>query len=574
MVLSACAGEATPTATAPATATTTAPTQANWWDKFGTPEYGGSLTLVTNAYAANFFDVTNFGGGEWQFWHESLFEPDWTVDRQIWSFNGMFTPDQYWSGALAESWDQTDAQTIIVHLRQGVHWQNKPPVNGREFTSDDVVQHYDRMRGTGSGYTEGVPMFMGMLSSWERVTATDKYTVVFRFKTPSAGVAFQSISDMACFNIIECPESVKEQGGALTDWTKAVGTGPFILTDFIANSAMTMSRNPDYWGTDPRHPENKMPYADKATLLIIPDSSTQLAALRTGKIDIMTGVTWQQSKSLKSTNPDILQFKMPAGGAGSAGVNTASGVSFRFDKAPFTDINVRKALNLAIDRKAIAEGYYGGTASLIPCGIITQTYKGFAYDYNDWPQSLKDEYSYNPTKAKELLAAAGYPNGFKTNVVAATTDDLQLLQAFKDYFKDIGVDMEIRAMDTVAAHAYTEAGKHDQMIAGGGGFTWPPTRVIDQYYSKSPNAGSYGINDAGYDAIRDKFWSANSPDEAAKALMEADKYIIENHFIVVGPESFGYNVCQPYVKGYSGEALLWGQKWLYSRLWIDQALKH
>ena len=72
------------------------------------------------------------------------------------------------------------------------------------------------------------------------------------------------------------------------------------------------------------------------------------------------------------------------------------------------------------------------------------------FPYEEWPQDLKDEYAYNPTAAKKFLADAGYPNGFKTNIVADTAGDMDLLQIVKSYFAQVGIDMEIRPMDSAS----------------------------------------------------------------------------------------------------------------------------
>ena len=80
----------------------------------------------------------------------------WT--RQYSTINLDFRPSDYVKGYLAESWEFTDPSTFVVHLRQGIHWQNIPPVNGREFTADDVVYHYDRMFGLGDGFTKPSPV--------------------------------------------------------------------------------------------------------------------------------------------------------------------------------------------------------------------------------------------------------------------------------------------------------------------------------------------------------------------------------------------------------------------------------
>jgi peptide/nickel transport system substrate-binding protein len=557
-------------------AATSGSTTTKWWDKYGTPQYGGKITFAGGFRGLN-LDVYQMVAVDNDFWYEALFTPSWTVDRQTWNMTSMFIPEQYWSGNLAESWTITDPATITIQLRQGIHWQNKAPVNGREFVASDVQSHYDRLLGTGGGYTEPAPMYAGMVSNWESVTATDKYTVVFKFKNGS-DQNFQSIADNVALNEIEAPEWVALGGGPsatmdisttdnpLTDWTTAVGTGPWMLTDFISGSTLTFSKNPDYWGYDPRYPQNQLPYADTLTLLVISDSSTRLSALRTGKIDTInsgaTAVTWQDEAQLLKTNPDM-QVQIIAAGA--------DGVGLRVDKSPFTDIRVRQALDMAIDREAIAKSIYGGSANPDPVGMIIPDYTGYAYAYADWPQSLKDQYAYNPTGAKQLLADAGYPDGFDTNVV--TTSDttlLQLMQIFKAYFTDIGVNMEINTMDTQAEQAYTRDGKHDQMSYQALASSAPPVRTIDSFYSKGSDAIYFGLinaPDTAYDQLHEQVSSAADLTTTMQIFQQMDKEIIQQHIIIAGTQYYNYMVWQPWLKGYGGEPTMWGQGLIWSRLW-------
>jgi peptide/nickel transport system substrate-binding protein len=499
-----------------------------------------------------------FGGGG--YFHEPLFDISWTLDRNIWSFNSNFIPDEYLKGNLAESWEIPDTQTIIVHIRKGVHFQDKPPANGRELTAYDYQTHYERTKRESQ-------MFAGMLADWESITASDDHTLVFKFSRPS-GQWLQAIADRGPFNCCEAPEWAALSEADRNDWRNTVGTGPWILTDFVQGSSYTYSKNPNYWGHDERHPQNQVPYADKLVSLCIPDSSTRIAALRTGKLDYLgvhqSYLNWQQAGSLAKTNPEIMQTTQPDG---------AAGMWFKLDKEPFTDINVRKAMNMAIDRATIAKTHYGGYAAGIPCGLISAAYKGYAFDYADWPQALKDEYTYNPTKAKQILADAGYPNGFKTNVVAATRDDMELLQIMKAEFKDIGIDMTINVLDVPTYEAMTRAGKHDQMCSASGGFTWNITRSIEQFYSKGPDAGQTNVNDPTYDELRDKFYAATDPAEAPQWVREADKRVIEQHWLVTVGEHYIFVVWQPYLKGYSGEYLFLTEHLTLARMWIDQALK-
>jgi len=344
-----------------------------------------------------------------------------------------------------------------------------------------------------------------------------------------------------------------------------------MYSDFTAGSGFKYVKNPDYWGTDPRYPKNKTPYADKLSLVIIPDESTRVAALRSGQVDTMGGggnttLDWKQQGQLIKTNPDLQYTKVTGGAVSIVG---------RLDKAPFTDVRVRKALNMAIDRKAIANSIYGGTSDGNPVGLVSATMVGYAYPYADWSQSLKDEYAYNPTAAKKLLADAGFPNGFNTNVVT-TAANTELLQVFKAYFQDIGVNMEIRPMDTAALESFIRDGKHDQMASGGGAQSFPPTRIVDLAYSKGTDATLFGLNlqpDANYDALHDAFLAATDANDAMKIMQNMDKYFIENHWAIEACERYNYVMWQPWLKGYSGEGAQWNQGVLWSRLWVDSSLK-
>jgi peptide/nickel transport system substrate-binding protein len=559
------------TTAVPATTTIPVTTASNWWDKFGKPQYGGSISVGTAGLSGINFDVFQMVGADNDFWYESLFEPSWTLDRQIWSMTAMYYPDEYWSGNLADSWTVNDPKTITVKLRQGVNWQNKAPVNGREFVASDVQAHYDRLLGTGGGYTKPAPMYAGMVATWDKVTATDKYTVVFKFKQPSA-LNFQSIADRLALNVFEAPEfaalTAAEGSNAdpKQDWHNAVGTGPWILTDFAANSYFTFSQNPSYWGHDPRYPQNQTPYADTLKLLVIPDSATRLAALRSGQMDIINnrsgGLTWQDAAQISKTNPDMQNKKIPT---------VAPCIAMKTSVKPFTDIRVRQALDMAIDRQAIAKSFYGGSANPNPVGMITAEYPGLAYTYAEWPQSLKDQYTYNPTAAKKLLADAGYSNGFQTNVIIpndATT--IQLMQLFKSYFSDIGVDMTINSVDAATHESMTRSGKFDQMDKQNFAAVMPPSRLIDIYYSKGSNAPFYGLNespDATYDDIRSQFVAAIDAKAATQIFQQMDKRVIEQHYVVSAPQPYTFIVWQPWLQGYSAEMTMWGQGITYSRLW-------
>jgi peptide/nickel transport system substrate-binding protein len=568
LVLASCAKPA-PTTTPPTTPPPTTPpptTQANWWDKFGEPQYGGTLMVRVSTNMDTKFDPAEWGGNIMAYW-ETLFYRDWTVDRNICDFKTEFVSPEYYKGGLAESWEQTDPQTVTVKIRQGIKWQDKPPMNGRELTADDVVYTYDRILGTGSGFTKPNPFYGMAVSNLERVVATDKYTVQFKLKNPAA-FSIYDVFDGGFFAIcIVAPELVEQ--GVLKDWHNAVGTGPYMLTDFSSGTVTTYVRNPNYWGYDERHPKNQLPYIDTVKEVVIPDNATALAALRTGKLDIleqMNAFYWQDAQSIAGTNPEIQRSVWPSPG---------QAIQMRCDREPFTDINVRKALQLAIDLKTIAQTHYGGYVSGAPEGLVSSSLKGFTLPYAEWPQELKDEYAFNPEQARKLLEAAGYPTGFKTNIIASTSaEDLELLQIIQSMFKDIGVNMEIITKDFADKRVYCQSGKHDQMSYWNtSGTTRPPQWDIIQLSSKDPGNCTYN-NDPQFDALVDQALAATTFDEAKRLCAEADQYALQQHWQISVFGTVSNIFWQPWVKENSGEFLIGAlAPFYYARWWIDQSLK-
>ena len=114
-----------------------------------------------------------------------------------------------------------------------------------------------------------------------------------------------------------------------------------------------------------------------------------MAAMRAGKIDIMTGVSALEAQAMRKTNPEILQIR-------NAGTQALT-LQTRNDKAPFNDIRVRKAMQMAIDLPTIAKDYYHGLVDPYPSTVTSRSLKGWGFPYEEWPQDLKDEYAYNPS---------------------------------------------------------------------------------------------------------------------------------------------------------------------------------
>ena len=570
----------TTTTSAPKTTSTTTTTAGtgNWWDKLGVPQYGGTMTIRSP------FDIVSFDpyNGDvvkqiFTGWIEQLFAPDYTMDPAVQPYQFSFWSNDQAKGQLVEKWEFTAPGTFVMHIRQGIHWQNIPPANGREFTADDVAFHFDRILGLGGGFTKPAPYWV-TVATWKSltsVTATDKYTVVMQWNTPNPEFVYEQMEAPSGETCIENPDAVKFWGD-VSDWHHAIGSGPFILQDFVAGSGASLVKNPNYWGYDEHYPQNQLPYVNKLNILIITNDATALAAMRTGKIDVLDSMSFSTQQSMQKTNPEILGLPFP--------INNTWTVDPRNDLKPFNDIRVREALQMAIDLPTIAQTYYGGTADPWPSPLTSNYMKGgWGFPYSQWPQDLKDQYAYNPTAAKQLLVAAGYPNGFNTDCVVDSASDIDLLQIVKSYFNAIGVNMEIRPMETAAFSSFVVTShKNDALAmrpAGSLGQVYYPLRQITRFTTGgAPNLAM--VSDPVFDAFYPKALAATNIDDIKQTVKDCNLYVAQQHFVISLLQPMVFSLCQPWLKGYnaqysaiSGTA---GPQLLFfwdARYWIDLNLK-
>ena len=566
----------TPTAVSTTTVVTTS--VGNWWDSLGKPQYGGTIVIRTPNTVANFDPINpsglfNVEGG----YMEHLHTDDWTINPSIYAYQTDWRPSDYIKGNLAASFEFSDVSTYVVHLRQGIHYQNIPPANGREFTSADVVYNFDRLYGLGDGFTKPAPAQTG--APWNAltsVTAIDKYTVAFKWNVTCPELILESMQANANTQYMECPEAV-QQWGDLTDWHHAIGTGPFILQDYVGASSVTLVKNPNYWAYDERYPQNQLPYVDGIKILTIPDTSTALAAMRTGKIDFMDNVNINDSQAMKKTNPDIVQTTLPLSNGVTIDPNDT--------KAPFNDIRVREAMQMALDLPTIASSYYLGSAPSTPVSMTSLYEAGWGFPYTQWPQDLKDQYAYNPTKAKQLLTDAGYPNGFTTTDVVDVAADINLINIIQSYFAAIGITMNVQQMDSASYSSWLNGLKNTQLTQksiGIQGVTTEPTRQLQRYNSTYPSNICH-VNDPVFDAFYPTALAATTLDGVKAVVKQMNQYVAQQHFSIslLQPSYFALN--QPWLKGYSGQTRSLGcgsagdgihLLFFYgSRFWIDKSLK-
>ncbi len=556
------AGTTTPTTAATGVTTSTVPTTV---EKVvpQSPMQGGTLVLQ-HSKDPQAFDPYYFIWDEPTLWLETLAERNLATDRAAFSFRTRFVPSAYWTGALAESWDVSpDMSSFTFHIRKGIRWQNIPPVNGREFTANDVEYNYHRQLGLGSGFTKISPNVpAGTYAPIASVTATDKYTVVFKLKAPSLQLLISTLISETSYGYMIAPEAVQKWGD-LNAWDRSIGTGPFVMKDFVSSSSLIVTRNNGYWQSDSLHPENRQPYVDQVKILIIPDLSTAQSALRTGKLDLLENSTWETAQQFQKSNPELLHVPILQNDAAIALIN---------DKPPYNDLRVRKAMQMAVDNSAIAKDYLGGVVDATPFGVIGPAFPGSYTPYSDWPEDVKEGYIYNPEKAKKLLAEAGYPSGFKCVLTASSVADLDLYQILINDFAAVGINMSLNILEPASFSNYTMASKHEMMTIDGIQNINPPAIDINYRSSYHRNYALHHIKDPVYDDLYQKIQTSLDEKEIKQLVIKADMRAITQHFFVDTVSKATFSMYQPWLKNYTGEnSKELGN--LCSWVWIDQDMK-
>ena len=551
---------------------------------YSAPEYGGTLTMALRTTAKP--GDAWFGSGENQAISgvvEKLGIGNWALDRDIFAFIGGYPPPvSALTGALAESWDiSPDGLTYTFHIRPGVHWHDKPPMNGRELTAQDVEFNFHRMLGnklTGTPFSEAEPSpAAGALGTlpWESVTATDARTVVVKLKEPRLAGLEPMLDHPYMF--IQPPEVI-EQYGDIKDWRNIVGTGPFMITDFVPDSSITWTKNPNYWGFDEKYPENRLPYIDELKGLYMTESATVTAALRSGQVDYRGWHAVSQiriideAESLRRTNPELVLVPFAERTNHATKVNTS--------RAPFDDIRVRQAMQMALDLETINATFFSGLADTTPQGLVGREFtKGYYVPFEEWPEEIKQYHRYDPEAANKLLDEAGLPRGAdgirfkKTYLAGAGFGHAIWAELLAGYWREIGIQIDILDMPFGEVITILQSGDWDMWI-GATAFVNPISQM------NLPYGGSTGWHqipqhDAQYDALYEEMLAATTIEEQRRLIKEMDMRFIEQFWMIWGPKAPEFNVHQPWVMGYNGEGGLGAGQYqtVFSRLWIDSQLK-
>ena len=253
------------------------------------------------------------------------------------------------------------------------------------------------------------------------------------------------------------------------DANNVIGTGPFIMDEFVSGTSVTLSRNANYWKDDEKYPGNRLPYVDRLVMLMMGDEATRVAALRSRQVDITgeQGIARIKSIStvadLRERNPEMQLFPTV--------FRSETSLSMKQDGPPFDDIRVRHALQMAIDLEEANDNYFSGFGEWQPMGPLGPSWVGYNNLFDTWPEEIKQYWVYDPEGAERLLDEAGYPRGTdgvrcRTEILTnAERSDIGYHEIVAGYWKEIGVEAEINALDNATfAGRRSELDSWDGMI--------------------------------------------------------------------------------------------------------------
>ena len=323
---------------------------------------------------------------------------------------------------LALSW--TPNQTLDVwtfKLRPNVTFNN-----GQAFTSADVVASIERVVNPKSG-SGALSQFSGILSPGG-TKAVDATTVEFHLDKPQAD--FPYMVSAGNYNTAILPANYA--GNILKS---PVGTGPFMLTSYVAKQKATFKKNPTYWGKDAAG--TQLPYLDGLTYTMVEDNSAQNLQLQSGAVDVQPQTVFQGAQALFSDTS--LRVDLYPG----TGIRE---VAFNVTKSPWQKKELRQAVAYCLDRKAINESLYSGRSNL---GYDT-FWEPTVFPGSPTPPVRAQDY----TKAKQLLTAGGMPNGMNvTLTVAKYLENPQLAQLIQAQCKPAGINVTINQISYTAYYA-------------------------------------------------------------------------------------------------------------------------
>ncbi|MFQ3534469.1 MAG: ABC transporter substrate-binding protein [Aggregatilineales bacterium] len=412
---------------------------------------------------------------------------------------------------LAESWQfNADSTQLTMKLREGVFFHD-----GTSFDSADVKATFTRILDEATGAAA-----RSNYTSIESIETPDAFTVVFNLKVPDVPI----LAAMASVNAA----IVSEEAVAANEFEKkAIGTGPFVLEQWIPEEKTTLRRNDNWW--------IEGPYPDGIEMRVIPNEATIVAALRAGQVDFAL-LNDPLAAILLKDDPNIVLNRVPALAYHVFQLNAS--------RPPMDKLEVRQAISCAIDRQEVLE-----TASLGE-GTVTGPLTIPAYRLE--PSEFFC-YQRDLDKARQLLAAAGLPDGFTIKTIVASAEPptaLSEAQVIQAQLAEVGITLEIEAMELSVYVDRWLKGDFDTAVALNGGRPDPYT-MYARYWTKSGNLqGVANWIDDLTDELMARGRAESDPAKRFEIFAQFQRHIVEQAPWIWLYNGYEYTAHQKYVDGF------------------------
>lgn len=449
---------------------------------------------------------------------------------------------------LAESWKWVNDTTLLINVRRGVRFQPKLPVNGREVVADDLVFSLRRL-GT-------VPAVQSVYAKIEDITASDRYTIQIKLKSPYSGL----ITDYLAYyrgSVVLPPESGAGPGKDWSDPYKSwIGAGPFRFEGYRPGVSVSLTRNADYW-------KKPLPYVEGVRFSMVPDESTRIAGLISGVFDMVTEIEPLSSFTVGKVAPkmEIVGCPRPAGS-----VN----LYVRTDKPPFNDLRVRRALSMAVDRQGIVDATFLGSGE--PVLILMSSFEE-AMSLQDFPGDVRRYLEYHPDEAKRLLAEAGYPKGVEVELTTTTKDGIIIThfsEALAAMLAKAGFNVKLNWLEAGRYNATYQSGNWNDMLYGRPSQVELLQWVYQRLYSKSPASDNRSrIADPELDKMIDAVTVTVDEEKRLKLWRDIQIYLADQAYWFQLANYMESSARQPTVKSRYGYGMAQYVRSMIESVWLE-----
>lgn len=428
--------------------------------------------------------------------------------------DGTLQPGQAESYEVSE-----DGLTWTFHLRDGLKWSD-----GSDLTANDFVYSWKRVCNpeVAAPYAETV---LGMVKGYDEaidgnldalgVSAPDDSTLVVELANPCS--YFGSLAAFATLSPVQ--EATIEANGEA--WATApetyVSNGPFYMTEWVPGSHITFSKNPYYWNADAIK-------LDRLKFVLMEDSNAAYSAYQTGEVLMIKDVPTEEIPSLTGTDDFYVD---PIIGT--------YYISLNIQKAPFDDVNVRKALSLAIDREYVAstlmQGTYTAAGNFMGPGWMDTDGTEFMSNANGGkPYIDTTNFEANLEEAKQLLADAGYPDGEGFSTISYTTNDAGYHKVVAEYLQqawaELGIDLQVNIVEWSSFTPMRRSGDFEVARNGWVGDYSDPSNMLELFCTTNGNNDGKFSN-ADFDAAIDTSRSTLDAAERSTALHTAEDILMD-----------------------------------------------